>query len=64
MTPKICKASRALTDLTQPDLAELANMSTQTVADFGGGARHPHPNNIKAIVDVFESNNIEYIIEK
>jgi len=58
MTPEVCRAARALIGMTQRELAVLANVSTQTVADFERGARQPHGNNIKAIRQVFEKNGI------
>lgn len=59
----VCRAARALTSLTQRELAILANVSAQTIADFERGARQPHSNNIKAIRKVFEDKGIQFIEE-
>lgn len=61
MTPTVCKSARALTGLTQRELATAANISTQTVADYERGARQPHPNNILAIRHVFETQGIRFV---
>lgn len=63
MTPEVCRAARALTNITQRELAMAADISTQTVADFERGARRPHSNNIKAISQVFELKGIKFIME-
>ena len=63
MTPEVCRSARALTDITQRELASAADISTQTVADFERGARQPHSNNIKAILQVFERRGIMFIVD-
>jgi DNA-binding XRE family transcriptional regulator len=63
MTPEVCRAARALTDMTQRELATAADISTQTVADFERGARRPHSNNVKAILQVFEGRGIKFIVD-
>lgn len=63
MTPEICKASRALINMTQKELAFTAGIATPTIADFERGARKPHCNNLKAIVIVFENNGLDFIEE-
>lgn len=63
MTPELCKAARALTGLTQKDLAEAACIATPTIADFERGARKPHANNIKSITNVFENRGLDFIEE-
>ena len=63
MTPEVCRSARALTDITQRELASAADISTQTVADFERGARQPHSNNIKAILQVFERRGIKFIVD-
>ena len=61
MTPVFCKAARAIANLTQKELAALAEVSTQTVADFERGARMPHRNNIKAIRSSLEGRGLTFI---
>ncbi len=63
MTPEVCRAARALTGVTQRELAIAANVSAQTVADFERGARRPHPNNLRAIRCFFEDKGIRFIEE-
>lgn len=64
MTPCVCKAARALTGLTQRDLALEADIATPTIADFERGARRPHANNLKSIRRVFEERGIEFLEEE
>ena len=63
MTPEICKASRALVNLTQRELAVIAGIATPTIADFERGARRPHGNNLRAIIDVFEARGLTFLEE-
>lgn len=63
MTPEVCRAARALTGITQRELAAAADISAQTVADFERGARQPHANNIKAILQVFEGRGIKFVMD-
>lgn len=63
MTPEICRASRALTNMTQKELAICAGIATPTIADFERGARKPHGNNMKAIIFAFENKGLEFIEE-
>ena len=63
MTPAVCRAARALVDMTQRELAAAADISTQTVADFERGARQPHVNNIKALRKTFEAHGISFTEE-
>ena len=63
MTPEICKAARALTSMTQKELALTAGIATPTIADFERGARKPHGNNLKSVIIAFESNGLSFIEE-
>ncbi len=47
--------------MTQRELAALADVSAQTIADFERGARQPHSNNIKAIREVFENRGVRFV---
>lgn len=64
MLPGPFRAARALADMSQRDLAAAAAISVQTVADFERGARQPHPNNLKAIRQVFEAKGILFLEEE
>lgn len=63
MTPEVCKASRALVNLTQKELALIAGIATPTIADFERGARKPHSNNLRSIINAFENNGLSFIEE-
>lgn len=63
MTPAICKAARALTGLTQRELAEASDIATPTIADFERGARKPHLNNLKAMTLAFEKLGVSFVID-
>jgi hypothetical protein len=41
MTPETCRAARALVDMSQGELARLAQVSRATIIDFERGARAP-----------------------
>jgi transcriptional regulator with XRE-family HTH domain len=60
MTPGQCKAARALLDWTQLTLANKANVSKSTVADFERYVRTPVPNNLKAFISVFEAEGLTF----
>ncbi|WP_425992185.1 helix-turn-helix domain-containing protein [Brevundimonas sp. TWP2-3-2] len=59
MTPEVCRACRSYLAMSQKSLALAAHLSSQTVADFERGARTPHPNNISALLAVFEGAGIK-----
>jgi len=63
ISPKQCRAARALTDLSQSDLADTAGVGRSTVADFERGARIPTPENLDAIRNTLEAAGIEFIDE-
>ena len=53
MTPEQSRAARGWLDISQSDLAELANVSLSTVRDFEKGRRKPIDNNLNAMKAVF-----------
>lgn len=63
MTPRVCRAARAILDMTQRDLGVAAGVSAQTVADFERGARTPHLNNLQAIRVAFERQGLTFVME-
>lgn len=61
LSPEQLKAARALTAMSQAQLAEAAKVSPSTVADFERGARDPMPNNALAMRDVLEAKGLRFI---
>lgn len=49
--------------MSQSDLAEAANVSRATVADFERGTREPHPNNMAAMQGALEAAGVQFIPE-
>lgn len=56
-----CRAARALLDWPQPQLAEAANVSFSTVANFEAGRNVPLPNNMIALQSALEAAGVEFI---
>ncbi|MEF2549666.1 helix-turn-helix domain-containing protein [Aurantimonas sp. E1-2-R+4] len=56
-----CRGARAMLGWSQGDLAEAANVSRQTIADFERGARKPIANNVASIIRAFEAVGIEFL---
>ncbi|WP_174046555.1 helix-turn-helix transcriptional regulator [Agrobacterium tumefaciens] len=56
-----CRAARAMLGWSQTTLAEAANVSRQTVADFERGAHLPIANNLASITAVFQEAGITLI---
>uniref|UniRef100_UPI0031016D7C helix-turn-helix domain-containing protein n=1 Tax=Neorhizobium sp. EC2-8 TaxID=3129230 RepID=UPI0031016D7C len=63
MTVEQCRGARAMLGWSQTQLAETANVSRQTVADFERGAHMPIPNNLASIATAFRNAGIEFIPE-
>ncbi|SFK37645.1 Helix-turn-helix [Pseudovibrio ascidiaceicola] len=63
MTPAQCRAARALIGMSQKELASMANVGAQTLADFERGARVPRINNLNAMQTALEEAGVEFIPE-
>jgi DNA-binding transcriptional regulator YiaG len=60
MTPEQSRAARGWLDLSQSDLAALANVSLSTVRDFEKGRRVPIGNNLNAMRSALEAKGIAF----
>jgi DNA-binding transcriptional regulator YiaG len=60
MTPEQSRAARGWLDLSQSDLAALANVSLSTVRDFEKGRRVPIVNNLNALRTAMEGKGIAF----
>ena len=56
-----CRGARSMLGWSQAELAKLANVSRQTIADFERGAHVPIGNNLASIVAAFKRAGIEFI---
>jgi DNA-binding XRE family transcriptional regulator len=60
ITPAQCRATRALVELDQANLAQRANLSRNVIVDFEKGRRTPTANNLVAIQVVLEAAGVEF----
>jgi DNA-binding transcriptional regulator YiaG len=60
MTPEQSRAARGWLDMSQSDLAALANVSLSTVRDFEKGRRVPIGNNLSAMRMALEKKGIGF----
>jgi transcriptional regulator with XRE-family HTH domain len=60
ITPKQCRAARALLAWNQRELAKRARIAVSTVADFERGSRSPIPNSIEAITAALEAGGARF----
>jgi DNA-binding XRE family transcriptional regulator len=63
LTMEQCRGARAMLGWSQGDLANAANVSRQTIADFERGAHIPIANNLSSIVEAFRKAGIDLIPE-
>jgi DNA-binding transcriptional regulator YiaG len=63
MTPAQCRAGRALLDMSQTQLAELANLGLSTVVDFERKRRQVSEASVKAILDALKQVGVIFIDE-
>lgn len=61
ITASQSRAARALLNIPQPDLANLAAVSVSTIRDFESGKRTPIANNLTAIRTALESAGVIFI---
>ena len=61
ITPEQCRAARALLNLSQTGLAEMAGIGRSTVADFEREARSPTADNLVAMRGALEKAGIVFI---
>jgi transcriptional regulator with XRE-family HTH domain len=61
MTPAQCRAARALLDLTQPRLAELAELGLSTIYDFEKNRRAVSKEAIAAIRAALEAAGVIFV---
>lgn len=63
LTVEQCRGARAMLGWSQSQLAEAANVSRQTIADFERGAHTPIGNNLVSIAAALEKAGIDFIPE-
>lgn len=63
MRPAQCRAGRALLDITQSQLAEIAGLGLSTVVDFEKGRRKVSEEAITALQKALDRAGIEFIDE-
>lgn len=61
ITPGQCRAARALLDLTQPQLADLAGLGLSTIVDFEKSRRDISQDAAVAIQRALEKAGIKFI---
>jgi transcriptional regulator with XRE-family HTH domain len=60
--PETCRAARALLNISQAELANIANLSKQTLVDYERGARTPYPNNLLAVQSAVEKLGVVFLV--
>lgn len=61
MTPKQCRAARALLKWSQSELADKASVGLSTVRDFEKERHIPIENNLRAMITAFDSKGIQFL---
>ena len=63
MSPAQCRAARAILNMTQPRLAEVANLGLSTVVDFEKTRRQVSQEAIEGMQAALERAGVEFIDE-
>jgi transcriptional regulator with XRE-family HTH domain len=63
MTPAQCRGARALLDITQPQLADAAELGLSTIVDFERGRRQVSDDAVTAIYKALARAGVELIDE-
>jgi DNA-binding transcriptional regulator YiaG len=63
MSPAQCRAGRALLDMTQSQLAELAKLGLSTVVDFEKGRRQVSQAAVETIQSALQRAGVDFIEE-
>ncbi|WP_020177422.1 helix-turn-helix transcriptional regulator [Methylopila sp. M107] len=63
MSPKQCRAARALLDMTQPELAALAGLGLSTVVDFEKERRIVSDHAAKTLASALEGAGVVLLAE-
>ena len=61
ITPGQCRAARALLDITQPALAEMAGLGLSTVVDFEKSRRDVSRDAVHALQKALEKAGVQFI---
>lgn len=61
MSPAQCRAARGLLNLSQTELANLANVSLRTVQNFEGEKREPIPATLDALKRALDDAGVIFI---
>lgn len=63
MTPEQCKAARAMTGLSQDQLAQRSGVAVSTIIPFEQKQRKPYASTVKKLRTALEAAGIDFIEE-
>lgn len=58
ITPEQCRAARALLDISQADMADMASISLSTLRNFEAGRSTPMANNLTALEEAIKRSGV------